>query len=202
MFFFELRRLFFAFLCLIPTLTWAQSKSVIPYSGSLYSQGKPISQNEAVNMGFALYAFDDGTSSESIGNQFTNQTQAPASNLVWTSWQNLYTETGEFQAPTEAINVTASVPVYVRNGAFLVHLGDSTQGSQPSLYDSIFSLYSENLAADGSVESRTAKVLYLVIWVQPDPTADPKRLPPQKLNTVPHAITARQAVDFEVKGES
>ena len=178
-------------LTILPVPLWAQNTSVIPYTGTLYSQGKPVSQNQAIKMAFALYAFNQETLAHEVSTQFTSQTEAPSEHVVWTSWTDL-SSNGELESPTEALTVDATVPVLVRNGQFLVHLGDSTQGNQPALFDSILSLYTEHRTDDGTLASRTPKVLYLVIWVKPSTTQPVKRLPPQKLNTVPHAVSASQ----------
>jgi hypothetical protein len=77
--------------------------------------------------------------------------------------------------------VAGTVPVNVSNGRFSVNLGgDGTQ----ELPDTVF----------------TTGGLSLVIWINNGTNEDPNwhRLPPQKLQTVPHAVTAKRATSFVV----
>ena len=67
----------------------------------------------------------------------------------------------------------------MRNGRFFVHLGDT---GQETLSDTVFD----------------EETLYVVTWVVNDDDVV-YRLPPQELRTVPHAVTAKRAIEFEVK---
>ena len=103
-------------LCLFAWSAHAQS-SVIPYQGTLFSQGKPVSQSAPVQMAFALY-------SDTTGLNASQTSAAPAANRVWTSW-----------GAGDAVGAGQTIPVQVRNGRFLVHLGEE---SQTTLADSVF----------------------------------------------------------------
>ena len=161
--------LFIKLILLFSTSIWADS--VIPYSGTLHTQGKPVSQSTPIKMGFALYT-ESPTFQE---DQLLSTTPVNTSTRRWTSW------TGD-----QAI-ATPTVDIYVRNGRFLANLGEVIDSNlHQGLSDSVFDQVP----------------LYLVIWVLAD-SEDPEslhRLPPQKLNTVPHAVTAKRATSFEVSG--
>ena len=108
MFFFKkMKQSFLILLCLLPALSWAQSQSVIPYAGTLYSQGQPISQSDPIMMGFALYS-----GSPTFENTTTTIPNNQATRL-WVSWSGDQEDT-----------VTRNVKVGVRNGRFLVNLGE------------------------------------------------------------------------------
>ena len=95
---------------------------MIPYSGTLYSKGKPVSQGDAVQMAFALYS--DVSALPSLANNPSTETSrfVPHAGRKWTSWST-----------TEGIDALVSstsentVGVYVRKGRFLAHLGDQGQ---------------------------------------------------------------------------
>ena len=166
-------------LCLTAMLSWAQEQpqpaeptSVIPYQGTLFSQGKPVSQTDPVKMAFAIY-------SDSAGLDAGARADAPALNRTWTSWTSVADE-------DESVVASKTIGVQVRNGRFLVHLGDDARG-QELLEDKIFT---PDLPADD---------LYVVTWVVKD-SGVVFRLPPQKLGKVPHAVTAERANGFEVMG--
>ena len=169
---------------LLPTLALAQapSTSVIPYSGTLFSQGKPVSQSAPVQMAFALYT-------DTTGLDAGQTDAAPAANRVWSSWG-----AGDLVLPgSPADNIAdGTVSVQVRNGRFLIHLGealaDDLENSQTEIADSVFNNTS----------------LYVVTWVAQEVEGggySTFRLPPQKLETVPHAVTAKRANGFEVTGD-
>ena len=157
-------KLIFTLLILLPTLALAQapSTSVIPYSGTLFSQGKPVSQSAPVQMAFALYTDTTGLDAEQ-----TNA--APVANRVWSSWE----EAGE--------TIGSTISVQVRNGRFLVHLGED---GQTALADSVFD----------------QRPLSVVAWVVQG-SGTIYRLPAQSLKKVPHAVTAERANSFEVTGD-
>ena len=175
-------RLILAFLLpLTSTLALAQvsSTSVIPYSGTLFSQGKPVSQSAPVQMAFALYT-------DTTGLDAGQTDAAPAANRVWSSWG-----AGDVVLPGSPADNTAdgTTSVKVRNGRFLTHLGealaDDPENSQTEIPDSVF----DNIS------------LYVVTWVAQELEGGDYsmfRLPPQKLETVPHAVTAKRANGFEV----
>lgn len=150
-------------LSLLALKAQAQS-SVIPYQGTLFSQGKPVSQNNPVKMAFALYSSDTGFPAD--------QASAPPENREWRSWS-----VGGDQVNSN----TDTVNVHVRNGRFLVHLGEENDGYQP-LEESVFD----------------TRPLYVVTWVVNN--SGTFRLPPQKLEKVPHAVTAERAHEFHVEG--
>ena len=159
--------LFITALCLLALSAQAQN-SVIPYQGTLFSQGKPVSQDAPVQMAFAIY----NDRSELDSDQLSG---APASGRKWTSWgapENENVEVGDIQ----------TLGVNVRNGRFLVHLGEDAEGHD-TLEMSIFDTHP----------------LYVVTWVIN--SSGTFRLPPQKLQTVPHAVTAERATNFEVTHE-
>ena len=173
-----------AFLILLPTLALAQapSTSVIPYSGTLFSQGKPVSQDSDVLMAFALYSGDAvialpaGSINEAPDVALADEN--PSYNRLWTSW------TTEDGAASQLSSLTGDNPdtvgVKVRNGRFLVHLGASGQTALPnSVFDQ--------------------RPLYVVTWVVN--ASGVFRLPPQALDKVPHAVTAERANSFEVMGD-
>ena len=164
--------LFITALCLFAWSAQAQN-SVIPYQGTLFSQGKPVSQSTPIRMAFAIY-------SDSAGLEAGQDGSAPSGEArKWTSWD----ATGEGSDAVD--NLDETVGVQVRNGRFLVHLGEIETGQQ-SLGDDVFD----------------ASELYVVAWVMQDPQ-NPNavfRLPPQRLQTVPHAVTAKRANGFEVTG--
>ena len=141
----------------------AQSTSVIPYQGTLFSQGKPVSQSAPVRMAFALYT---DTTNLTVG----QTDEAPSTHRVWASW-------GE----GNVVGLGQTIPVQVRNGRFLVHLGE--EGQSP-LADSVFD----------------QRPLSVVAWVVNG--NGEFRLPPQTLEKVPHAVTAERAHDFNVGGRS
>ena len=169
---------------LLPTLALAQasSTSVIPYSGTLFSQGKPVSQDSDVLMAFALYSGDAMTAlpagSTNEAPDVALAEENPSYNRLWTSWM---TEDGTV---SQLSSLTGENPdtigVKVRNGRFLVHLGASGQTALP---DSVFD----------------QRPLYVVTWVVN--ASGVFRLPPQALDKVPHAITAERANSFEVMGD-
>ena len=147
--------------------------SVIPYQGTLFSQGKPVSQTEPVRMAFAIYSDDAGLDAGQDGNAPSGEARK------WTSW-DVAGEGGD-----SVNDVSKTVGVQVRNGRFFVHLGETEAGQQP-LGDDVFD----------------ASELYVVVWLMQD-TENPNavfRLPPQRLQTVPHAVTAKRANGFEVGG--
>jgi hypothetical protein len=160
-------------LCLFAWSAQAQN-SVIPYQGTLFSQGKPVSQSTPIRMAFAIY-------SDSAGLEAGQDGSAPSGEArKWTSWD----ATGEGGDAVD--NLDETVGVQVRNGRFLVHLGEAETGQQ-SLGDDVFD----------------ASELYVVAWVMQDPQ-NPNavfRLPPQRLQTVPHAVTAKRATKFTVTDE-
>ena len=173
-------------LCLLSWSAQAQPyptepTSVIPYQGTLFSQGKPVSQDNDVLMAFALYSGDvmsalpPGTTNEAPDVALAEE--SPSYNRLWTSWA---TEDG---ALSELSRLTVDNPhtlgVKVRNGRFLVHLGAAGQTALP---DSIFD----------------QRPLYVLTWVVNG--SGVFRLPPQKLEKVPHAVTAERANSFEVMG--
>jgi hypothetical protein len=176
---------------LAPALSWAQAQpteptSVIPYQGTLFSQGKPVSQSTPVQMAFALYTDKSGLSAGS-----TNV--APGANRIWTSWVS--TE-GENETVTPGSHtddvVDDTISVMVRSGRFLVHLGealaDDAENTQVEIPDREF----DNVT------------LYVITWVAQEVDGggyNVFRLPPQKLETVPHAVTAKRANGFEVMGK-
>jgi hypothetical protein len=166
---------------LTPCTSWAQaqSTSVIPYSGTLFSQGKPVSQDNDVLMAFALYTGDvelalSSEPSESAPDTSLN-VESPAFDRLWTSWE---TENGTAEILSDlTLNNPHIVGVKVRNGRFLVHLGASGQESLPNtIFDQ--------------------RPLYVVTWIVNG--SGVFRLPPQKLETIPHAVTAERANSFEV----
>ena len=150
-------------LTLLTSIAQAQN-SVIPYQGTLFSQGKPVSQNAPVRMAFAIYSSPVQTSDPS---------SAPGNFRKWSSW-------GASGADT--VDDSDAIDVKVRNGRFLVHLGEETDGQEP-LAESVFD---------------TAP-LYVVAWVIN--STGVFKLPYQKLEMVPHAVTASRANGFEVSGE-
>ena len=169
---------------LLPTLALAQAPptSVIPYSGTLFSQGKPVSQDTDVLMAFALYSGDAitvlpaGSTNEAPDVALADEN--PSYNRLWTSWT---TEDGAASQLSSLLsNNPDTVGVKVRNGRFLVHLGASGQTALP---DSVFD----------------QRPLYVVTWVVN--TSGAFRLPPQALDKVPHAVTAERANSFEVMGD-
>ena len=158
---------------LLPLSVWADA--VIPYSGSLYSQGKPVSRSTPIKMGFALYqgapTFDEGPTESA-----RRSSVSTAGTRVWMSWVG-----------DENVVQTTS-DVYVRQGRFLAHVGEVLdQGLHRPMADLVLD----------------AQPLYLVVWILPDESdsASIRRLPPQRLQSVPHAVTARRATDFEIKGD-
>ena len=104
---------------LCASIALAQPTSVIPYAGSLYSQGRPVSQPEPVSMAFALYTEEGVIAFTDVAN---SSPTAPPLGRLWTSWES----------GSEASDVTGApaTPVTVRNGAFFVHLG-AEQGHVP-----------------------------------------------------------------------
>ena len=158
-------------LIFLPSLVSAQNTSVIPYSGTLFSEGKPVSQNNAVQMAFALYS--------DIENLDTGATdEVPHIGRLWTSWTST-------DGADDTVDDTKTIGTFVRNGRFLVHLGDTGQ-NQTELTDSIFD----------------TQPLYVVAWIVKNSGQNTVfRLSPQKLEKVPHAITAERANSFEVKGD-
>ena len=166
-------------LCLTAMLSWAQEQpqpaeptSVIPYQGTLFSQGKPVSQTDPIKMAFAIY-------SDSTGLDAGASADAPALHRKWTSWSS--TENVD-----DVVNADRTIDVQVRNGRFLAHLGEEEHGQQP-LKDSTFT------------PDPPADDFYVITWVVKD-SGGVFRLPPQKLGKVPHAVTAERALDFEVQG--
>ena len=165
--------------CLAPALSWAQGQpqpteltSVIPYQGTLFSQGKPVSQTNLIKMAFAIY-------SDNTGLEAGARADAPALNRTWTSWTSP-------EGEDDAVNADKTIGVQVRNGRFLVHLGEEEYGQQP-LKDSTFT------------PDPPTEYFYVVTWVVKD-SGGVFRLPPQKLGKVPHAVTAERAHGFEVHG--
>jgi hypothetical protein len=150
-------------LLLLHTLALAQapSTSVIPYSGTLFSQGKPVSQSAPVQMAFALYT-------DTTGLDAGQTDAAPAANRVWTSW-------GAPTSQGSAVNADRAVGISVRNGRFLVHLGEE---GQSLLAKSIFD----------------ARTLSVIAWVVNSNGIF--RLPPQALTNVPHAVTAERSIEL------
>lgn len=168
-----------ALLCLTAALSWAQEQpqpaeptSVIPYQGTLFSQGKPVSQTDPVKMAFAIY-------SDSAGLDAGASADAPALHRKWTSWSS--TENVD-----DVVNADKTIDVQVRNGRFLAHLGEEEHGQQP-LKDSTFT------------PASPVDDFYVVTWVVKD-SGGVFRLPPQKLGKVPHAVTANIATSFEIHG--
>ena len=174
MFLYQIRQFLLMFSLLLPLVSWAQSQSVIPYSGTLYSQGQPISQSTPIMMGFALYS-----GSPTFDNAITTVPTNQATRL-WVSWSGEQQDT-----------VTRNIDVLVRNGRFLVNLGEIPMNENGEYVTTHRALPKDRFQSDG---------LHLVIWVE-KANGDSFRLPPQKFNTVPYAITAQQAMDFEVKGD-
>ena len=167
--------LILSIICLAPTLSWAQDPqqpaeptSVIPYQGTLFSQGKPVSQDAAVQMAFALYSGDPNLLPASA----TSAAPKVEVSLTrhWTSWTVAEGGNAEVIGQTFGVNV--------RNGRFLVHLG--AEDHQRALNDSVFD----------------TRPLYVVAWVVN--STGTFRLPPQKLDKVPHAVTAERATSFTV----
>ena len=132
-------------------------------------------------MAFALY-------SDTTGLDAGQTNAAPLANRVWSSWG-----VGEVVitgSPSDN-TVDGTISVQVRNGRFLVHLGealaDDVENTQVEIPDTVF--------------NNTA--LYVVTWVAQDLEGGDYsmfRLPAQKLETVPHAVTAKRANGFEVMG--
>ena len=178
----KLLLLFFITPTLIAQNTHAQNTSVIPYSGTLFSQGKPVSQDTDVLMAFALYSGDAVTAlpagSTNEAPDVALAEESPSYNRLWTSWMTEDGTTSELSSLT--VNNPHTVGVNVRNGRFLVHLG---AGDQTSLPNSVFD----------------QRPLYVVTWVVNG--SGVFRLPPQKLEKVPHAVTAERANSFEVMGD-
>ena len=141
-----------------------------------------MSQDSDVLMAFALYT---GDVINALPAGATNAApdaalaeESPSYNRLWTSWA---TEDG---ALSELSNLTVDNPdavgVKVRNGRFLVHMGAAGQTALP----------------DSTFDQRP---LYVVTWVVNG--SGVFRLPPQKLDKVPHAVTAERANSFDVMGD-
>lgn len=162
-------------MCLTSLTSTAQEPptSVIPYSGQLFSHGKPVSQDEPVPMAFALYS---GDLSPLPASPAAAPEQAGTLTRRWTSWP---VEADQEPEAASTVGQAQTVGVAVRKGRFLVHLGG---GQQRPLQDSVFDHES----------------LYVVAWVWNG--SGIFRLPPQRLNAVPHAVTAKRATHFEVTG--
>lgn len=161
----------------LSTGVWAQATSVIPYTGTLFSQGQPVSQDQGVKMAFALYTGDPAALPSGVTDAAPAEVtlgDATAQRL-WASWS-----TSEGDAVQTALQVgeAQTISVAVRNGRFLIHLGAEPQHPLPS-------------------RSLDQRPLYVVTWVKN--ARGVFRLPPQKLTTVPHAVTAERASSFEVR---
>ena len=165
------------FISLSFSLSWADGTSVIPYSGTLYSQGKPVSQGNAIKMAFALYEEISALPNLTASSDANLTSSVPHTGRKWTSWATSVGVDAVISSTDED-----TVDVYVRHGRFLAHLGDEGQiGLSNSIFDS--------------------NSLYVVVWIVQEISSNEykyHRLPPQKLNTVPHAVTASRALSFEV----
>ena len=112
-------------------------------------------------MAFALYTNTTGLDAGQTD-------EVPAANRVWSSW-----------GAGDVVGSDQTIPVQVRNGRFLVHLGED---GQTALADSVFD----------------QRPLSVVAWVVND--SGEFRLPAQVLEKVPHAVTAQRANNFDVEG--
>ena len=145
-----------------------------------------MSQSVPVQMAFALYTDKEGLDA-------SLPSAAPAANRVWTSWVSTEGEDATVTPGSHSDNVVDdTISVAVRNGRFLVHLGEALandiENSQIEILDSNFD----------------HATLYVVTWVAQEVDGDGYnvfRLPPQKLGKVPHAVTAQRANGFEIKGD-
>lgn len=129
-----------------------------------------MSQTDDVKMAFAIYSDDTGLTAGPFP-------VAPSGDArKWTSWDS----TGEGR---DDVDSDKTIGVQVRNGRFLVNLGEA--GEQQPLSDLIFD----------------DPKLYVVTWVVRS-DQEIYRLPPQKIERVPYAISAlrvRQRVLYQIK---
>jgi hypothetical protein len=122
-------------------------------------------------MGFALYT--GAPEFDEAAQRSSNPTNPTTATLRWISWIG------------EEDSAQTTSDVHVRQGRFLAHVGEVLNADIHKPLSNV-------------VFDQTP--LYLVIWVLPNET-DPtsiRRLPPQTLQTVPHAVTAKQATNFTV----
>ena len=127
-------------------------------------------------MAFAIYCCDTN------GLQAAETGTSQVLNRRWSSWG---------AEGVDTVTEDKMIDVHVRNGRFFVHLGETDVAEE----------YRQVAISDITFDVRP---LYVVTWVaQPLDGGGHRifRLPPQKLATVPHAVTAERANGFHVRGD-